>query len=310
MILSLLLALTVSDVTVTLPEATTVAGMELTVAAVADVKSDDSALATRIGELSLGYAPAPGYSRLLQAARMHTQLVRAFPEATIQFVGSASVRVTPETTRVTVNDLRAEALRALRTHGGSADLEVKPRGALSDLEVPRAVESLSLHARLKDPILRSGNLNVPVEIIIDGEVWRTVWTAWQAGVFAQRPVLKVAVPRGTVISAALVEFKRIEVTARPAVGVLQPKDLAHMQTTRDLAAGQVVTESDVQRMVILKRGDMVSLVVKKGRIEARSMATALEAGRIGDRVRVQVKSSGREVWATLVAKDRLEIVLR
>tara|TARA_R110002072_G_scaffold136119_3_gene278003 strand:- start:10125 stop:11057 length:933 start_codon:yes stop_codon:yes gene_type:complete len=309
MILPILLALTANDVTVTLPEATTVVGTELTVALVADVACDDAVIAKQIGEYGLGYAPAPGYSRLLQAARIQVQLAQAFPEVTLTFAGSTSVRVTPETTRVTVSDLRAEALRALRTHNGSTELEVVPRGSLTDLEVPRANETLTLNARLNDPILRSGNLNVPVEIVIDGVVWRTVWTAWQAGVFAQRPVLKVDVPRGTAITAALVEYQRVEVTTRPAASALKPEDMAHMQATRDLAAGHVVTESDVQRMHVLQRGDLVTLVVKKGRIEARSVATALEAGRIGDRVRVQVKSSGREVWATLVAKDLVEIVL-
>ena len=53
-------------------------------------------------------------------------------------------------------------------------------------------------------------------------------------------------------------------------------------------AGAIVTDRDVQRAQLVKRGDVVQILVKKGAITARSTAIAAQDGFLGDRVRVEL----------------------
>ena len=61
-------------VQIELPTEARVRGAELDVGSVAQVTGDDAAEVERVRAISLGYAPAPGYSRLLQVERIAREI--------------------------------------------------------------------------------------------------------------------------------------------------------------------------------------------------------------------------------------------
>ena len=85
--------------------------------------------------------------------------------------------------------------------------------------------------------------------------------------------------------------------------------LAGAVAVRDLAPGAVVTATDVHRPVVVTLGETLFLRVKKGSIEARVSALALESGAIGDRIRLRTLESGQELTANIVSRDLCEIDL-
>jgi flagella basal body P-ring formation protein FlgA len=56
-------------------------------------------------------------------------------------------------------------------------------------------------------------------------------------------------------------------------------------------------------------GTTLFLRVKKGPVEARVSALALETGTVGDRIRVKTVDAGQELVATVVGRDQCEISL-
>lgn len=308
MLLSLLL-LASGHVTVELSASALVRGTELALGDVAHVASGDAALAARVSAHSLGYAPAPGYSRLFDARRVQADLVRAFPGTQVALAGAPRVRVEPEVETLPADLFEAEARRLLTEALVGQRAQLRPTGALADLVVPRGDQPAELRARLDAPSLGPGPRNIPIEVLVDGAPYRTVWSTWDVEVIEERLVLVRPVRRGAQLSVADVELR--EVRAGSASGPALPAAaLEGAVALRDLAAGDSVGARDIERRKLIVRGDIVHLEVKKGAVTARMAVRALEDGRIGDRIRVAGVSSAegaREMFAQVVSRDTVTI---
>ena len=77
---------------------------------------------------------------------------------------------------------------------------------------------------------------------------------------------------------------------------------------RHVRAGEAMRSSWLTRAFALQRGDMVETVIRRGAVVARGNAQAMERGRVGDMIRVQVGSSRRTLRARVIDNRRVEVV--
>ena len=62
--------------------------------------------------------------------------------------------------------------------------------------------------------------------------------------------------------------------------------------------------------MVMKRGDVVGLEVRRGTVMVRAQAIALQDGRVGDRIRVTCERTGKEVTAIVVSRELVELRLK
>ncbi|MCP3914853.1 MAG: flagellar basal body P-ring formation protein FlgA [bacterium] len=297
----------IGGVTITLPQTIEVSGTEITLGQIAEITGDDVLDVVRARELALGYAPAPGYSRLIGRDLVIQGLRAQAADLECTFAGAAVCRVTPAVTLVKASDLRAAAERALGSSLAGADFEITLKGPLGDVSVPRPKQTVELRAAVRESGGALGSWSVPIEIVLDGDVYRTIWSSWTVEEWRTLPVLNTRVTRGLELTPDMFTLRRIRVGSGRNASALDPATFGRATAVRDLPAGSVVTDRDVQRAVVVRRGDIVSLEVKKGAITARALAFAKQDGRVGDRVRVETASAGRIIIAEVVAKDLVRI---
>src|SRR5687768_12548967 len=120
----LLLALLFGGVTVTLSPQAKVRGTEIALGSIAAVSGDDAALVARVRELRLGYAPAPGYSRLLAGELLQAELTRTLPGTAVELKGAAACRVLPATEVVGGRAIEAAAKGELLRRLDGRDVEL------------------------------------------------------------------------------------------------------------------------------------------------------------------------------------------
>src|SRR6187397_1183193 len=90
-------SLLVAGVTLVLPAEQRVAGVEIEVAELGELRGADAETLARLSSFSLGYAPAPGYTRVLQRWQVERELMNAFPAIEITVRGADACRVLPAT---------------------------------------------------------------------------------------------------------------------------------------------------------------------------------------------------------------------
>lgn len=300
--MTILASLILGGVTLTLSPQARVRGAEIELSAIATLAGDDAAEVERVRALKLGYAPAPGHSRLIAAQRLEADVERLLTGVDVTVVGASACRVLPATEMLTGAALtsvaKAEIVRW--TQGRDAQLELV--SSLADLEVPTSNSPLDLRAVIAEPQVRAGVLNVPIRISVDGQLYRTVWSNWRVTLYQEVNVLKNAIKAGDALTPELFERKRVALTTggeSPAPLELQ----RGVKAARDMAAGAMLKSSDVALDTLVKRGDTLFLEIRRGAITARVAASADQDGRAGDRIRVTLLDSGKNINAVVQSRE-------
>ncbi len=281
----LIASLLLSGVTVSLPMEAEASGLEVELGEIAQVLGADAGLVERVRTVELGCAPAPGYSRLFRAARIRELLARELPGVDVRFAGHAACRVRPHVLRIAPEEIERLAREQLvHLHGGPQSV-FELRRPIEEVTIPAGAGPHRLRARLESEDMASGLASVPVEILVDGASYRTVWTSWQVEVWRDYPVLARPVKAGEPLAPEMFESRPVRWRggAQPLDGQL----LVGAVAARDLAPGEAVTGLDVRHAAVIQAMESVFLSVRKGAIQARVPAIALEAGAVGDRIRVR-----------------------
>jgi flagella basal body P-ring formation protein FlgA len=304
----MLASLFLSGVTVVLPMEASARGTEVTLGEIAELRGDDAAEVARVAAVDLGYAPSPGFSRLLHAHRIAEELGRALPDVDVRFAGQTACRVRPEVETVGTDAIAAAVRAELERLYDGQDVTFAASQNLQPADVPLGTRPAELRVRVTDPLSSSGLVPVPVQVLVDGVPYKTLWTTWQAERWATMPVLARPLRSGETIQPFHLEPRRVKVQTGRAKA-LPASMLTGAVAARDLASGAPVTESDVHRPTVVQLGDTVTLEVRKGAVSARTSATALASASVGDRVRVRSLIGGQEHHALVVSRDVVRIDL-
>ena len=304
------LLLSFGGVTVQLPAKVEASGLTLRLGDVAQVTGEDPVEVARIKDISLGYVPAPGYSRLLHSTRLKQQIKPLAPDAEVVFEGSIQCRVFPSVQVVSASDLKSRARKVVEAKFRGSDVEIKFTGSLKDIPAPQGKTGVEVRARAASGSASQGLQGVAVDILVDGELWRTQWTTWAVEAWEDVVVLKVRVAKGEKLTRDMYQLERRKRGVDSSRSPLGFKNLQNAVAARDLAPGDPIFTRDVTRETVVTKGHRVQVEVRSGLVYATSAGVALSDGRIGDAVRIRLDVSGRDLTGTVVAKNRILVDLR
>ncbi len=293
-------------VTVELPAQAQVRGTELVLGSIAAVRGEDPAAVARVEAVRLGYAPAPGYSRLLLAERMQREVELQAGGVQVTFAGAPSCRVWPELEPVRGSAIEAAARAELERRFTGKQASFVALAPAADLQVPCGSRPAELRARIEKEDLARGQVSVPVQVLVDGNLWRSAATSWQVELREERWVLARDLEAGATLGADALELRRVAVAA--AAG-MSADMLLGARLLRSMKAGEEPAGADVARATLVEPGATLILEIKKGGISARVPVQAEEAGARGDRIRVRTLDSQRTLRATIVSRDQVRLDL-
>jgi flagella basal body P-ring formation protein FlgA len=123
----------------------------------------------------------------------------------------------------------------------------------------------------------------------------------------QVPVLKGAMQQGDVISAEDIEYIDLRAAELGANVITDAKKIIGMSPRRGLAGFRPVTPSDIVPPVVVKKGEMVTMLFRSDMISLTAQGKALESGAAGEVVKVVNKSSGQSVEAVVTGLREVTI---
>ena len=119
-------------------------------------------------------------------------------------------------------------------------------------------------------------------------------------------VLAHSVEKGDRLAAADLTDALTPATA--ARGGLALADIAGMEASRRIAAGSVVRDADLVRPQLVRRGEQVTLSIRRDGLVITSAARALASAALGETVRVVTLSTNRTVDAVVEGSAAVRIV--
>lgn len=152
---------------------------------------------------------------------------------------------------------------------------------------------------------RVGKVTVSVELLKRGSVVKTFWSSARISIYRDVVVALRTLRTGEKIAPGDVRLSREEMT-RARRAVTSVGEAAGMVVKRPITAGSVVKENYLRMEEVIKRGELVDLVVESETIKIRSRGTAAEDGALGSTVTVRV-ASGKEVTGRVTAPGEVTI---
>ncbi|HEX6885871.1 MAG TPA: hypothetical protein VF530_21025 [Planctomycetota bacterium] len=207
MLLLLLARTLLAGVTVSVPSEGWVRGTEIELGELCTVTGPDAALVARARALRLGYAPAPGFRRVLTQDRIREELARALPGCAIRVTGERLCAALPEVEEFLPERLEAAARREIERAFAGIPASFTLLEPLEPELVPRGHGPGGLEAVVSATAGGSGTYGVTIGILVDGQRYRSVWTSWRVDVWETRPAVgsRNALPSLLGTSSAAVE---------------------------------------------------------------------------------------------------------
>jgi flagella basal body P-ring formation protein FlgA len=185
-------------------------------------------------------------------------------------------------------------------HGVTDEVQVEIRNR-PELTIPAGAE---LRIQPSGGSLR-GTLIVPVEVIVEGTVLRRTMVTVRVRTFGEVLVAKTLVPKGGLLTAEVIERRRVETTSLADEPLRSEEKLAGMRAARIIMPGTILTRAMVEEQPLVLRSAAVDLEVRSGAVIIVAKAIARGDGRYGEVIEVERPGARERVRATVVGLGRV-----
>lgn len=256
-------------------------------------------------EYILGPAPAPGKDMVLNARTLY-KIASALdvdwsPSSSAeQLVLKREAVVVPET------DMTAELESKIRDSGVDEKFSIQYTNAPSALVLPfGSKQTLEITAFNFDPT--NDTFNAVIVSPSASNPIKRVSTSGRIERLIPVPVLTNSLRRGDVIGAMDIDYIDLPQNRIANGTVLEADDLVNMTPRRVLSSGKPVNVNELEHPKMVDRGDAVTLIFANGPMVLSVVGKSLQAGAIGDTVRVSNSSSNKNLQGVVTAHREVTI---
>lgn len=149
--------------------------------------------------------------------------------------------------------------------------------------------------------------NVSVGLRCTGEKTWTIYLRAHISIKQNIVHSRHYIDRGTVISKADLVIESITISNSNSHYYQDPKDIIGKVAKRSIAQGKKISATALKPALIIKRGEEVIIIANTAGILIRTKGKALSDGAKGQIVRVKNSRSKRELQATVIAPNTVEV---
>jgi flagella basal body P-ring formation protein FlgA len=256
-------------------------------------------------DVVVAYAPMPGKSAVFDAQWLYNVARRyAIPWRPISLLDR--VIVDRESQVIDREQIEDEILAAFMDKGLDGDLQVQSSNRMLRIHVAGgAVATVRVDELTHDP--RTGRFTALMTAFADDVTAQTVRVTGRAYEIARVPVLARPIGQNQVIERGDVEWIEVRADRVQYDTVLDADELVGKVARRTFGPGKPVRASDVGRPVVVKKGSLVTMVLKSPGLLLTARGRALEDGSKGDTIRITNTSSNTALEARVIGAGKVSV---
>lgn len=136
---------------------------------------------------------------------------------------------------------------------------------------------------------------ISAKAICNQPAWTIFITAtveqWQPIVISSR-----ALTKGTILGDSDIYLKAFDIKRLTSPYFTNPAELIGRKIKRSMAANQVISPNQVEKKLLIRKGDVVYIQANKGPMSVRMVGTAQQDGALGEQISVINNRSGKKVY--------------
>lgn len=251
------------------------------------------------------HAPQPG-RRIILGAEWLARIAQSHRLAWAPVTGSDRISIERRSRTVDGDRVTEEVKRSLIAAGAPDPCEVLLVNRMTEIHLP-AESDARIAVRDLDYDARSGRFSatieapgssVPVRARVSGRVMAVV----------EVPVLARPKQRGETISEADLEWQQVR-ESQVQFGVLtRMEDIIGRQMRGPGRPGVPLRSTDIQREIIVAKGSLVTIIMRRGSLQLTAQGKALEDGGLGDTIRISNAQSKRTIEGKIEGPGTVSVV--
>lgn len=203
---------------------------------------------------------------------------------------------------IRANDLLQSALQVIRQRAGipagDERLAITPLNLPADIELPPGTAGyyieLPYGVRFNFPTV------VYAVVTLNGQAYTRVSLSLDVRLFQNVVVAGRSLAANEIIAPDSIKYERMDI-GRLSQGYLTSLDeVAGMQARRTISPGTPLNKYMLAKPDVIKRGAMVSILVRMGDLEVTAAGEAMQSGGVGDTIRVRNVNSKKVVTAQVL----------
>lgn len=228
-------------------------------------------------QLTFSRTPASGHARTVT----RTEIVQALAAAgrdvgKFDFAGPTEIVIQPVRTGVPVEDLLESASAALQAliavEGG--DVEVESPVQMRRIEAPPGRQFRTLIARVRSGRTGTNSAVVDVDIMVDGVRFRSVPVQFKLQRFQMLLKTVGVIRKDSPLGAHNLKLTREPLAEATGLYLTRLDAVIDMVAARNLQSNSRITIGDIAPPALIKKGEIVTVVLTKGRIKVTAKAMA------------------------------------
>ena len=256
-------------------------------------------------ETPVAYAPRPG-KRAYFGARWLYRLARAHNLSWRPLSKHTQAVVERRSQVIGREEIKDAILGAMRSRGLDTDLEVGLTNAMIRIYVPaNAPATVSVDEISYDN--HSKRFAALLSAPADDPNAQRLRVAGHMVAMTEVPVVNRRVAKGDVIAEADIAWKKIRTDRLRRDTVTRPENLIGKSPIRGLRVGFAIRSAEVRRPLLIKKGDLVTIVLRGPGMRLTAQGKALEHGSDGDSIRVSNARSSQVIDATVVSAGKVTV---
>ena len=294
--------------TVTLKKAVAIDADAVRLSDIADIGGTVPLPFSGLGKTMIGKAPLPGHTRFIDQNYIRIRLRQAgFETERIIFRGPEDVRVTRTSAQLPVALIREAVERSIRDHmpWPNESVTVKQIEFDESLGVPTGRLSYRIVPGRGEDYL--GQTMLALHLFVDGEPYRKIWVNATISVMSDVVVVTRPLGRRQPVETADVALEKRDLADLPADAIRKIDDVLGNRTTRMLHPGTVLQAGMVTLPPLVRRGDIVKIVARKGPMTITATGMVKQQGAKGDMVRVVNTDSRRMITARVTGPGAVTV---
>lgn len=291
-------------------DAVTVSSGSITVGDVAVVNGRNIDAAILIDDVVLGRAPWPGNSRSIGVGEIMLALRNSAVDLSkVQFVGADDVTVSVRATRISGAQIASYAEERLRRKLdiSTGRVVVELRRVPDDQLVPLGNGDVRLKFDRISSSKSGRQAYISARIVVDGIVFKTIGISFTVKRFEDIVVARDDMRQGRVVTAKSLAVESVEVTQLSGSTFRNIDDVTGHVVKSSIRSGQIITDKLLADIVTVKKGDVVTLLIRNGGLEVRSSGVCQEDGANGDVVRVVNAVTKKLLYGSVLDSSIVEV---
>lgn len=211
-----------------------------------------------------------------------------------------------ETLSVSENDISRAVAKEFAEQGQDEDLELEFFGGKSNFTIENAQKAKIMVSGLKYDETQN-KFSVRVEIFADGRSAAVSDLQGKYYVLDEAWVPSRAVNKGEILSEQ--DLKPVKIRrSRLKPSILSGKgQLLEKEAKRSLKEGKLISEREVGSRILVRKGDMVTLVYKSGQMQITAKGEALCDGAKNQKIEAENTKSKKKVYGIVTDTDTVEV---